>query len=141
MREYKKKKKKEYDPIIVNLYTNGKIMIDNNIYSLKNFYLDYNNNVTDYDVHLNCVESNYTDILIGTEDKYEYTGSVLFKDSTVFIELISNPQICEIKDDTIIVKDKQALLNLVQNWDGYLHDKVSKTDAVSDKVILKRRTK
>ena len=50
------KMKKQYNANIVNLYHNGKLSIDNNIYNINDFYIVYNRNDKDY--HLLCTDSN-----------------------------------------------------------------------------------
>lgn len=122
---FEKKIKKQYNNTIVNLYKNGQIMIDNKLYELQDFYLVYKQNTKDF--YLMCTDSNYHN------NDISYDKAIKFIDTTAFIELIKNNNI---QNNTIILKDNNALLTTIHNWDGYLHDKVCETDAIFNKQVL-----
>ena len=116
--------KKQYNTIIVNLYHNGKLLINNTLYDVNDFYIVYNQNSKDY--HVLCTNSNYSN------EDINYNTAVKLIDTTVFIELIKNN---EIKENTIIIKNNK-LLETINNWDGLLHNEVCETDAIINKDML-----
>ena len=122
---FERTKKKQYNSIIVNLYKNGKIVIDNNSYMLKDFYIVYKNNKKKF--YLICVDNNYSN------DKIDYDKAVKLIDTTAFINLINNN---EIKDNSIVLKNNDELLNVVNSWDGLLHEKVAETDVILNKNMI-----
>ena len=115
--------KKQYNPVIVNLYENGSIIINNNEYKLKEFYIVFNNN----DYHIKCTNPNYQN------KDYEYNKAVKFIDTTAFIDLI-NTNI--IQNNKIIINDINILEEIIKKWDGYLHDKTKETDAIINKKMI-----
>ncbi len=127
----------KYDQKIVDLYDSGTIIIDGNVYSLDNFYIKFNTKKEDFDLHLICIGSGYTDILTKSTEKYEHNGVAKFIDTTAFIELIESECVL-INDNCITVLDKESFLNMIKNWDGKLHDKTSDTEAISNKVKMER---
>ena len=123
-RRFEYSEKKQYNLIISNLYHNGKIKINNEEYNLKDFYIVYKE---DNVFHLICTNKKYPNKDI------EYNKSVKFIDTTAFIELVNNYEIIE---TTIIVSSIDELENIISNWNGLLHDKVSETDAIINKVMI-----
>ena len=39
----------------------------------------------------------------------------------------------------ILIKDKEKAQEIINNWDGMIHDKVAETDAVENKDMLRRK--
>ena len=122
-RRFEFSEKKQYNTLICNLYKNGKLKIDNEEYNLKDFYVVYNSN---NDFHLLCTDKRYKN------DVIKYNKSVKFIDTTAFIELINKSDV----EDTTIITDNNILKEIVSNWNGLLHDKVSDTDAIINKKMI-----
>lgn len=125
--------KKQYNNLIVNLYQNGKIVIDNKEYELKYFYILYEEGSNKY--YLTYSKSEYTDFLRKSKNPFPYNKAIKFIDSTIFILLINDPSV-NINNNTIIV-DNNTLLSLLNNWDGLLHNKIWFTESINNKKILK----
>ena len=123
-KSFKYSEKKQYNSIIYNLYHSGKIIINNEEYNLKDFYIIYQN---DNNFHLLCTDNRYQN------DSIQYNKSVKFIDTTVFIQLIKEN---EIKNNTIIINNINDLKDIISKWDGLLHDEVSETDAITNKNMI-----
>lgn len=123
-RQFEYSEKKQYDKTICNLYQNGKIVINDSEYNLKDFYIVYQGNKN---FHLLCTNDKYQN------EKIEYNKSVKLIDTTAFIELIKKNQI---KDNKIIVNNIDEIDSIIKSWDGILHDKVSQTDAMLKKNMI-----
>lgn len=137
----KLEEQKSYGQEIVNLYKYGQVLIDNELYLLDKFYIAYKVTDNGYEFHLKCAGANYSDILNKELEEYDYDGIIKFKNSSAFINLIEHQDIViDYANNIIVVTDNKILTNIIDNWDGMLHDRVSDTDAISDKNILKRRT-
>ena len=137
----KLEEQKSYGQEIVNLYKYGQVLIDNELYLLDKFYIAYKVTDNGYEFHLKCAGANYSDILNKELGEYDYDGIIKFKNSSAFINLIEHQDIViDYANNIIVVTDNKILTNIIDNWDGMLHDRVSDTDAISDKNILKRRT-
>lgn len=124
--------KKQYNELIVNLYQKGHIIINNEDCDLKNFYILYNEGDNNYT--LTYSKSPYMDYLRKTNE-ISYNKAIKFIDSTAFISLINNPSVNII--DNIITVDNNVLLEILNNWDGLLHNKIWFTDSIRNKKILK----
>ena len=116
--------KKQYDNKISSLYQNGALIINDQKYQLKDFYIVYKN---DLDYHLMCTDKNYHN------EQIDYDKAIKFIDTSAFIELINNNQVI---DNSIKINSIKDLLNIVYNWDGRLHDKTSNTDAIVNKNMI-----
>ena len=123
-RKYENSIKKQYNPIIVNLYNSGSIVINNSTYSLKDFFIIFNDQLNNF--HIKCINNNYSN------EDIDYNKSVKFIDTTAFINLI---KCTDIKDNKIIVNDINILNNIVSSWDGYIHSEVLETDSIINKRI------
>ena len=117
--------KKEYDINITNLYTNGKIIINNITNYINDYYIIYNDNEKNYNL-ININDNIKKDI--------KYNKAIKFKDSTAFIELINNGII---NDDNAIIINQEILNNIINKWDEKIHNKTIETDAIINKNILK----
>ena len=126
--------KKQYNTLIVNLYQNGKIIINKEECDLKNLYILYQKSDKNY--FLTYSKSQYTDFIRKSFKTFPYDTAIKFIDSTIFIQLINDPSI-NIKNNTIIVDNSKLLLNLIDNWDGLLHNKIWFTESINNKKILK----
>ena len=111
--------KNQYNKIIVNLYQSGKLSIDNEIYSLKDLFIVYDD------------DKKYQLLNINKKNDLNYNHAVKFIDTTAFIKLINDSDII---NNTIIVKNDK-LNSYISNWDGYLHNQVKETDAIINKKI------
>lgn len=118
--------RKEYNPKITNLYYNGKIVIDNTEYELKDFFIVFDAELNNY--HIKCINKNFKN------EEINYNKAVKFIDTTAFINLLNSN---EIKDNKIIIPDNNTLNNTINNWDGYLHSEVKETDAIINKKMIK----
>ena len=126
--------KKQYNNLIVDLYQNGKIVINNEECDLKNLYILFEQNSKNY--FLTYSKSLYTDFIRKSFKAYPYDTAIKFIDSTIFIALINEPSI-NINNNTIVVDNNKLLLDLIANWDGLLHNKIWNTESISNKKILK----
>ncbi len=115
--------KKQYNQKIVDLYQSGRIIIDKKEYLLKDLFIVYKNS------------KEYNLLNIKVQHDYEYTHAVKFIDTTAFINLINSSEV--IVNDNTVYTNTDTLNNLVKNWDGYLHDQVNVTDAISDKKVVR----
>lgn len=119
--------KKQYNPVVVNLYRNGLLIIDNEEYPLKDFYIVFDDNINNF--HL---KSKY--------DKFNkeenYNKAIKFIDTTAFISLINSNKV-NIKDNKLILNNIEILNNIISQWDGYLHSEMEETDAISNKKMIK----
>ncbi len=120
--------KKAYNPLIVNLYNNGELVIDNITYSIKRFYIVYDENKNNF--NLKCTDDRFKN------NEIDYNCSVKFIDSTAFIKLIKNPDI-NIVGNKIIINNQNILDEYVKNWDGYLHSETKETDAIINHKMIK----
>ena len=118
--------KKQYNKDINILYQSGKIIIDNKIYELNDFYIVYKKNNQNF--HLLCTNPNYIN-----SNNIDYDTSVKFIDTTAFIELIKENTI---QDNTIILNDSNSLEKTIHNWNGLFHDKSFQTDAIFNKNMI-----
>ena len=117
---------KEYNPTIVNLYKNGKLIIGSEEYKLKDFYIIFNDKLNNF--NLQCIDKR-----LNTKNKY-YNKAIKFIDTTSFINLVNAS---EIKDNKIIISDINKLNEVIIKWEGYIHNEVSETDAIVDKKVIK----
>ena len=118
--------KKQYNNAFTNLYHNGKIIINNQEFQLKNFYIVYKENQNNF--HLLCTDPKYQNKNI------EYNHAVKLIDTTAFIALIKNNNI---NNNTIIIDNNLELDSIIHNWNGLLHDQVSETDAINNKEMIR----
>lgn len=126
--------KKQYNELIVNLYQNGHIIIDNEDCDLKGFYILYMDGSDKY--YLTYSKSPFNDFIRKSNDVFPYDKAIKFIDSTAFIQLINDPNV-NITDNIITIENNDILLDLLNNWDGLLHNKIWFTDGISNKKILK----
>ena len=124
--------KKQYNEIIVNLYKDGYIVINNKKYLLKNLYILFN--IKERNYHLIDINSEYKDIITESNDDYSYNKSVKFIDTTILTNLIKNSLV---NQNVITIDDNNILLDYINKWDGYLHDEIWITDAIKNKNMLK----
>ena len=133
---------RQYDQDIVNLYRNGKIMINNKILPLNSFYICYNTDSVNYDFHLMSTKDDCKDIILGSREKYYFNDLVRFMDTTAFINYIKdNRTSIDKKNNIIVVNNNDLLLSYIQNWNGMIHNQVADTDAILEKVIINRGIK
>lgn len=123
-RKYENSIKKEYNPKIVNLYSDGIIIINNQEYLLKDFFIVFSDK---NDFRIKCIDKDYPN------DNYDYNHSIKFIDTTAFINLINSSNVINNK---IIVNDINLLNNIVSKWDGYLHSEVIETDSIINKKVV-----
>lgn len=126
--------KKQYNELIVNLYQKGHIIINNEDCDLKGFYILFMDGDNKY--YLTYSKSPYNDFIRKSSDIFPYDKAIKFIDSTVFIQLINDPNI-NIDNNTITIDNNEVLLDLLNNWDGLLHNKIWFTEGISNKKILK----
>ena len=139
-RVYEYSQKKEYDENMVKIYNEYQLCIDGNIYPMDKYYITFVRENDNHNFHLMCVQSEYNDILTNSTDRYEYDSIARFRDTTAFINLLnSDGVIIDDKNGIITIIDKEKALEIVQNWDGMIHDKVSQTDAVENKDLIRRK--
>ncbi len=117
--------KKKYNPKIVSLYNNGKLVIDKKETNLSNYYIIFNTDKKNY--HLINIDTGI--------DNYDYNKTIKFIDTTAFINLINSDNIVILENKIQI--DKNTLNVFIDNWDGKLHNKTCNTEAIVNKNILK----
>ena len=128
---------RQYDRGVKRLYEEGSIRLNGELLPIKKFFLTYKSNGDNRGYHLISVLNDYTDILLKSNDKYDYDKVVRFRDTTAFINLInSDAVIINGTEITIIDIDKAILI--IEHWDGLIHDEVVETDAVGNKDLLRR---
>ena len=119
--------KKEYNPIIVNLYNNGELIINNEKYYAKEFFIVYDNNLNNF--HIKCINEKYKN------EEITYNRLVKFIDSTAFTKLIKSND-ANIIDNKIIIKSVDILNKYVNDWDGYLHNETVETDSILNRKMI-----
>ena len=124
-RKYEYSIKKQYNPVIVNLCNDGKIVINKEEYNLKDFFIVYNDNENIF--HIKCIDEKYNN------SEYKYNKAVKLMDTTAFINLVNNQTI---SNNKIILNDKKELEDVINKWDGYLHDATKETDAIINKKMI-----
>jgi hypothetical protein len=134
-----KKNSSKYDDVIVDLYNKGQLSINGVSYPLDKYFITINFNSEGNEYHLTSTKSDYNDILTSSLEKYEYKRIVRFRDTTAFIELInSDCVLIDYERNIITIIDVNKALEIVNNWDGTIHDKVPETDAVENKEFIRR---
>lgn len=123
------KENKEYNPTIVNLYRNGILIINNEEYKLKNFFIVFDDKLNNF--HLKC-----TDKRLNIES-IDYNKAVKFIDTTAFINLINCSKII---DNKIFIDSINSLIDIINKWDGYLHSETNETDAIFEKKMIRDDT-
>ena len=113
---------KQYNNKTSNLYHNGIIVINSEKYNIKNYYIVYEKNKKNY--HLINITSN-------NNDSIKYDTAVKFIDTNAFIDLINKS---DIQENMIIVDNLNKLENIINSWDGKVHNKVYETDAIVNKL-------
>ena len=124
--KYENSIKKQYNPIIEELYYNGILSLNNNEYLLKDFFIVYNSELNNF--HLKCINSSFED------EEIEYNKAVKFIDTTAFINLINQGNVVNNK---LIINSLDTLNNVIKNWDGFLHSEVVDTDSIIDKKMIR----
>lgn len=114
--------KKQYNPLIVNLYHDGKLLINNDEYKLKDFFIIFDSQKNDFNIK--CIDTKFNN------HQTNYNKAVRFIDTTSFINLIKNNTVTNNK---IILDDVNKLTDAVNKWDGYIHSEVLETDAIINK--------
>ena len=116
--------KKEYNQKIISLYNNGILNINNLKTNLKDYYIIYNTNDKIYHL-INVNNDSIKDI--------SYNKAVKFIDTTAFTELIKTSNMNTL-DNTITI-DYEALMKIISNWNGKLHNKIWYTEAINNNIL------
>lgn len=127
----------QYEKEFSELYEKSQIRIDGKLYSIDDFVITFSDTSEEHDFHLRCTSTDYTDILLGKKDNYKFNRIVYLKDTTAFVELINSDSVL-IEDNIITIIDIDKANSFIKNWDGFIHDKVAKTDAVANKDLMRR---
>ena len=117
--------KKEYNPKIVELYHNGLLIIDNEEYRLKDFFIIFDDRLNNF--HLKCINPKFK------TEEINYNKAIRFIDTTSFINLITNNKTI---NNRIILDNIDKLNNVVNTWDGLIHSEVLETDSITNKKII-----
>ena len=117
--------KKDYNPKIVNLYKNGLLIINKIEYKLEDFFIIYKN----HDYSIKCIDERFKIKPI------DYDKAVKFIDTTAFINLINNEKTI-VNENRIIIDNQDILIDIINNWDGYLHSETKETDAINNKKMI-----
>lgn len=120
--------KKQYKDEIENLYNNGILSINKKDYPLSNFFIVYHDS-----------DKIFSLLNIALKNHIAYDHAIKFIDTTAFINLINNPDVL-VKDNKVIVKDENIIDNIVNDWDGCIHNEVKETDAIKNKRIVGDRS-
>ncbi len=118
--------KKQYNPLIVNLYHDGKLVINTIEYNLKDFFIVFDSNKNDFNVM--CINPKYENSVSN------YNKAVRFIDTTSFINFIKNNTVANNK---IIIDNNDKLIDTIKKWDGYIHSEVLETDSIINKKMTK----
>lgn len=118
--------KKQYNPKILKLYYDGKLIINNKEYHLEDFFIVYDDKVNNF--HLKCIDSSFNN------EEIKYNKAVKFVDTTAFINLIKKGNII---NDRIIINNIDELNKVVKTWDGFLHRETVETDSIINKKMIK----
>ena len=138
-RIYEYRQDKEYNESVESLYNDSQLSIDGELYPIEKFFITISTKEDGYELHLMNIKSEYNDILIGSKDKFPYDNVIRFRDTTAFIELInSDCVLIDYEKNIITIIDKEKAIDIINKWDGMIHDKVPETDAVYDKEFLRR---
>ena len=134
LRMFKNMEEKQYDKTLVNLYNNGKIVFEDKTYEIYDFYIKYNYLNGTFEKHLICSKEDYSDILLKTKENYNCRGIIQLRNTTAFIDILnSNASYFDSKNNSIKLIDEDKILEIINNWDGMIHDKVPETDAIENK--------
>ena len=129
---------REYDDKIKKLYFDSKVKIDGVLYPIDMFYITFKYETDNHNFHLMNIKSEYNDILINSMESYDFDGIVPFRNTTAFINLINSGFVTIDYDKNIItINNKEKVLEIINNWDGMIHNKVAETDAINNKDFLK----
>ena len=138
-RIYEYQKDRQYDENLIRLYKDGELCIDGESYPISKFFITITTTPNGYELHLMNVRSDYNDILTNSLEVYNYDNIIKFRDTTAFIELInSDCVLIDYEKNIITIIDKEKALEIINNWDGMIHNKVPETDAVENKSFIKR---
>lgn len=116
--------KKQYKDVIEDLYNNGILSINKKEYPLTNFFIVYHDS-----------DKLFSLLNIALKNHIAYDHAIKFIDTTAFINLINHPDVT-ITDNKVIVKDESIIDNLVNDWNGFVHNEVKETDAIINKRIV-----
>ena len=117
--------KKEYNPKIIDLYHDGLLVINNEEYRLKDFFIIFDDKLNNF--HLKCINPKFK------TEEITYNKANRFIDTTSFINLIVNNKTINNK---IILDNINSLNTVVNNWDGNLHSEVVETDSIINKKVV-----
>ena len=117
--------KKEYNPKITKLYKDGLLVLNNEEYQLKDFFIVFSSILNNF--HLKCVDQKFKN------EDIKYNRAVRFIDTTAFINLINNSNV---RDNRIILDNIDQLNEIINNWDGYLHSETLETDSILNKKMI-----
>ena len=132
-------KTKKYDAKIIKYHDKGKIIIDDKEYNVRDFYLYYKYVNNKLESHLLCVKEPYTDILLQSNEEYNCKESIQFRQTTAFINLLdSDAVLLNYGKNLTTIIDKDKAIEIINAWDGMIHDKVPLTDAIEEKNLLRR---
>ena len=134
LRMFKNMEEKQYDKGIVNLYKKGKIVFEDKTYEIYDFYINYNFSEGLLERHFTCSKEDYSDILLKSKEQYNCFDIIQLRDTTAFIEILnSDASYFDPTNNTIKLIDESKILEIINNWNGMIHDKVPETDAVENK--------
>ena len=125
-RKHEMNVKKQYNPKIVELYKNGCLVINNNEYLLKDFFIVFDDKLNNFNIK--CINSKYNN------KEINYNKAVRYIDTTAFINLIKDNKT---SNNKLIIDNQDILDDNVSKWDGYIHSEVLETDAISNKLIIR----
>lgn len=124
-KKYENSIKKQYNPTVVNLYHDGILIINNEEYKLKDFFIVFDDRLNNF--HLKCINPKFK------TEEINYNRAVRFIDTTSFIKLITNNKTINNK---IILNGIDSLNNVINNWDGNIHSEVLETDSIINKKVV-----
>ena len=69
-----------------------------------------------------------------SKEQYNCFDIIQLRDTTAFIEILnSDASYFDPTNNTIKLIDESKILEIINNWNGMIHDKVPETDAVENK--------
>ena len=113
---------KEYDDKFLDIYSNGKYIINGKEYNTKEIYIVQ---AGDNSIHLLGPESNDIDILTGKTFDQKRKTIMCFREASIFYEMYK----AGIINDTTINIDNNTLKQYISNWDGKEHYETQELEA------------
>lgn len=127
-----------YDPLITELFHNGIFVYNNKNISIESLFLTYGLENNEFKTYLIDTKQGYFDLLTGNSIEFERMGALRLRDTTAFIRLLNDNETIQIVDNNLIVLNVTKIQDIIDSWDGYIHDEVKETNNAFKKIIVDR---